>query len=426
MAGPLEHYEQLTAYLDGELSGAERAEVERLLERDAEARALLEELRETARLIGTVPKEFAGMGFNEAVRARLERSSLLDEVTSRRMNWWKPMALAASLVIVCTIGYFGMEKLQKERERQVFALADKEEPGRPVVKSLPSETALAFHDAGGKAVTQEQVATAGRRDESKDRSEFGMMKAAPASPSADMASRRGGEAPRAAPAFGVEKTDGEDDRQVEYDHADARATRPASAALPVKAARSMASASRPVTSQPSSRPVTTTSPSTQPTSSQASDHGISRGIDCSFDYALRVTTSIAHYRTSTERVPAVLFDLGVVKVFDGVRHNQAQQYCYSVYDEMIPVSPNSKNVSQILNTTIIARLSKKTLLRLIDLLEEITQGDSRVAVGNNAEVPMTLSEFRKSVAASIRVSQEDSELPDNDTVMLMLNLGSME
>lgn len=266
MAGPLDHYEQLTAYLDGELSGAERAEVERLLERDAEARALLEELRETARLIGTVPKEFAGMGFNEAVRARLERSSLLDEGPTRRMGWWKPVALAASLMIVCTIGYFGMEHLQKERERQVFALADKEERGRPVVKSLPSETALAFRDTRGQAVMQEQVATAVRRDESKDRSELGMMKqAAPGSGGAVVWSAA--ESPKAAPAFGMDKADDIAEMKAEHYEGDAQAAPSASAALPMKAARTLAPAPRPLTSKPSSQPATS-QPTSQPATSR--------------------------------------------------------------------------------------------------------------------------------------------------------------
>ncbi len=284
MAGPLEHYEQLTAYLDGELSEAERAEVERLLERDAEARALLEELRETARLIGTVPKEFAGMGFNEAVRVRLERSSLPDEVPSRRMSWWKPVALAASLVIVCTIGYFSMEKLQKERERQVFALADKAEPGRPVVKSPVGETALASRDSRGHAVMQEQMATAGRRDESKDRSELGMMKAVPASPSADIAARRGAEVPKAAPAFGMEAD--EDLRFKEFQSESVTMSKrvgggffafdPKTGAVEFKGQLpNWLPASKPAaaepTSQLTSRPVTsrpTTQPTSQPATSQ--------------------------------------------------------------------------------------------------------------------------------------------------------------
>lgn len=284
MAGPLEHYEQLTAYLDGELSGAERAEVERLLERDAEARALLEELRETARLIGSVPKEFAGMGFNEAVRARLERSSLLDEGPARRMSWWKPMALAASLVIVCTVGYFGMEKLQQERERQVFALADKEEPGRPVVKSVVGETALAFRDARGQAVMQEQVAIAGRRDGSKDRSELGMMKAAPASSSADAAARRGVEAPRAAPAFGVEAGDDLATKEIQAESATMSkrdgggffAFDPKTGSVEFKGQLpNWLPASKPAAMEPTSRltsrPVTsrpTTQPTSQPSTSQ--------------------------------------------------------------------------------------------------------------------------------------------------------------
>ncbi|MBI5762335.1 MAG: zf-HC2 domain-containing protein [Planctomycetes bacterium] len=266
MAGRLEHYEQLTAYLDGELTEAERAEVEQLLARDAEARELLEELRETARLIGSVPKEFAGMGFNEAVRARLERSSLLDEGPTRRMSGWKPVALAASLVIVCTIGYFGMEQLQKERERQVFALADKEERGRPVLKSPTDDTALAFRDSRGQAVMQEQVATGARRDAKDGRAELGMKKqAAPVSGGTLVGSSA--ESPKAAPAFGIEKADENAVMKDAFDDDSASAARPTSAAQPMKAAHSLAPAPRLVTSKPSSQPASS-QPTSQPATSQ--------------------------------------------------------------------------------------------------------------------------------------------------------------
>lgn len=128
VSGSLGQYEQISAYLDGELTEKERAEVERLLERDAEARRILAELRQTARLLGSLPKERLSAGAAEALNARMERESLLGDGATRSTGgaWWKTPALAACIVVACLVGYRGMVNLQEYRERRVFQVADAE------------------------------------------------------------------------------------------------------------------------------------------------------------------------------------------------------------------------------------------------------------------------------------------------------------
>ena len=98
---------QLSAYLDGELSAQERAQVEDLLEENAEARRLLRELEHTSRLVSALPRHGAPPSLVEDLQLQLERSELLgdseDEVSEppvRRGSFKAVLALAAMVVIV--------------------------------------------------------------------------------------------------------------------------------------------------------------------------------------------------------------------------------------------------------------------------------------------------------------------------------------
>lgn len=108
--------EQLTAYLDGELAGDERGAVEALLERDAEARALLDDLRRTSRLIGSLPHATAPSDMAASVQARMERRELLgvDDTpgspgSNRTVRWVNRFAVAATIGLVCTAGWLGYQ-----------------------------------------------------------------------------------------------------------------------------------------------------------------------------------------------------------------------------------------------------------------------------------------------------------------------------
>src|SRR6266478_3348188 len=102
MAGNVDKYEQLSAYLDGELSEKERAAVERMLAKDAEARAILNELRQTARMVQGLPRERLSIAASAGLGARLERESLLGgtgTVTIRPRPWWQSVSIAAAILI---------------------------------------------------------------------------------------------------------------------------------------------------------------------------------------------------------------------------------------------------------------------------------------------------------------------------------------
>ena len=118
MANRVEQPEQLTAYLDGELSPAQRAEVERLIASESEARQLLEDLQETSRLVAALPPEQAPADLADAVVSRMERRDLLDEKLGKSQKvkklesqkieatgvavWARRFAVAASFALVCT------------------------------------------------------------------------------------------------------------------------------------------------------------------------------------------------------------------------------------------------------------------------------------------------------------------------------------
>lgn len=130
-------YEQLTAYLDGELGEAQRAEVERLLERDAEARRILNELRAMARMVGGLPRAPAPRGLSAEISARLEREALLGDspdpfqaASQRTMPiWQRGLAIAAALAIIVTGSWLMWPELPKPpSERPVITVAEAESP----------------------------------------------------------------------------------------------------------------------------------------------------------------------------------------------------------------------------------------------------------------------------------------------------------
>ena len=102
----------LSAYLDGELTEAERAEVEQTLERSPEARRLLEELRKTVDLVRGLPRQRLPDEFHEEVCAEVERSVLLRKPTRRGARLWNIIrwtaaagtAAAAVLVLALVLG----------------------------------------------------------------------------------------------------------------------------------------------------------------------------------------------------------------------------------------------------------------------------------------------------------------------------------
>lgn len=131
-------FELLSAYIDGELSEAERAEVEGWLAGEADARRLLDELRHAARLVGGLPRAAAPRGLSAEVTARLEREALLGESraspsTTRLVPiWQRGLAIAASLALIVTASWLMWPELPKPpSDRPTIAVADAERVDAP-------------------------------------------------------------------------------------------------------------------------------------------------------------------------------------------------------------------------------------------------------------------------------------------------------
>lgn len=100
---------QLCAYIDGELSDAERAEFERHLATNPQHKALIAELRRHSGLLQDLPRASAPLELNEALCGQLERSALLnpsqeeDSGSSLSINRW-PQITAVAAVLMLAIG----------------------------------------------------------------------------------------------------------------------------------------------------------------------------------------------------------------------------------------------------------------------------------------------------------------------------------
>ncbi len=101
--------ELLSAYVDGELTGEELAQVERRLADDPQSRQLVEELRLMSVEVQSLPRQTVGEDLRATVMQRAERAMLLgteerqalrpSESGSSRRWMWPAMAVAASLLL---------------------------------------------------------------------------------------------------------------------------------------------------------------------------------------------------------------------------------------------------------------------------------------------------------------------------------------
>ena len=101
--------ELLSAYVDGELAGAELAQVEQRLANDPQAKQLVDELRALSHQVQSLPQEAVGEDLRSAILQRAERAMLLGtaeqasmpprNLSSARRWAWAVMALAACLLL---------------------------------------------------------------------------------------------------------------------------------------------------------------------------------------------------------------------------------------------------------------------------------------------------------------------------------------
>jgi len=101
--------ELLSAYLDGEVTPEQRAQVEAKLESDVEARELLSELEHTVSLVHELPRVAAPPSIAEEITSRLERAALLgnadeDDAFSRRRGRPLRSVMAFAAMIAIAVG----------------------------------------------------------------------------------------------------------------------------------------------------------------------------------------------------------------------------------------------------------------------------------------------------------------------------------
>src|SRR6266478_4581672 len=75
---------KLAAYIDGELEGPERAEIEKLLEQNPNYRRVLDQLQITRDMLKALPRETAPADMCESFSGQLERSVLLEGLSENR------------------------------------------------------------------------------------------------------------------------------------------------------------------------------------------------------------------------------------------------------------------------------------------------------------------------------------------------------
>lgn len=118
--------QQISAYLDGELSEREVAELEKLLADSQEARQVLSELRRTVSLVRGLPEEQPPDDLYEAVTAQLERAALLEPTdvgapARSALDRWARVrrfaSVAAVLVAAVGIGYLTITGNHKRQQR---------------------------------------------------------------------------------------------------------------------------------------------------------------------------------------------------------------------------------------------------------------------------------------------------------------------
>ncbi len=157
--------QQLSAYLDGEVTDAERAEVEAYLAASEDARRVFEDLRRNAELLRSLPRAKAPDGLPELVTAELERRELLGEEplgepgsrpAARGAGRW--LASAAVIVLAASAGLLTFTHLRQGSPRRAPAplgpIADVRDGSSGAARdemrdARPAEPAAEQNGAGG-------------------------------------------------------------------------------------------------------------------------------------------------------------------------------------------------------------------------------------------------------------------------------------
>ncbi len=123
---------RLAAYIDGELSAAERAEIEKHLAANPQHRKLIEELTGQRDMLLALPREKAPAELFETLQGQLERSVLLGSAADavdapRHINRWPHRgAIAAIVLLAAGLAVLVYKVLPSNKPPAEFAVAPKE------------------------------------------------------------------------------------------------------------------------------------------------------------------------------------------------------------------------------------------------------------------------------------------------------------
>ena len=140
--------EQLSAYLDGELTAQQARRVEEALAGDPALAAELAALRATRDLLRKLPSQQAGEDFTTSVLDRAERMRLLGQLhpgSPKRTISWSTLATAAAVLIAAGAGIFVTVKLVSMESFQDGLAHNK---SIQVAKAPPQEPAKGIADQG--------------------------------------------------------------------------------------------------------------------------------------------------------------------------------------------------------------------------------------------------------------------------------------
>src|SRR3954451_11566802 len=127
---------QLCAYIDGDISDADRAEIERHLEANPHHRELIRDLQGTRDVLQSIPRASIPGELNESLTGQLERSSLLDPTddepnTVVRINRWPQFtAVAAVLLLAAGLAFVVYYSLPTNQKSDSLAMNDAESATR--------------------------------------------------------------------------------------------------------------------------------------------------------------------------------------------------------------------------------------------------------------------------------------------------------
>ncbi len=148
--------EQLSAYMDGELSEQEAQRVERATEADPALAEELASLRATRRVLHDLPRERAGEDFVRCVLERAERERLTQAGESERAGWWTgrveklagvaAVLVAGALMIGLIVGLWNMQDFD---DRMASYDATQEEPSAAPDEALARRRERSVMAKGG-------------------------------------------------------------------------------------------------------------------------------------------------------------------------------------------------------------------------------------------------------------------------------------